>query len=323
MYCGMNITQLTVFCEVMDNGSISQTAKKLGRTQPAISLNIKSLEASLGMALFERRGRRLIPVPEAHYLMVEATEILGRLATVSGTMKELKSAEAGSLTVAAMPGPSAFIFPRFISENVGNNAGFKTTIASRSSPQIRELASTQSIDFGFADFDEPVGRLPQYTAEIISANCYCALHRDHPLASQDSVKITDLEGEPIGTLQGDHPLPRKLAHAFQNEGITFTSKIAAQFFFPLIPFISAGHCCAVIDPLTVVTERELNIAKGQITFLPFDAPIRYEYATLTPSLRPPSQLAIQVKNNWTRTLFTMLDEMGAAPEMSTSSAVRA
>lgn len=310
----MNIAQLTVFREVMESGSISQTAKKLGRTQPAISLTIKNLEKSFGMSLFERRGRRLVPVPEAQYLMAEASEILDRLATVSGTMKELKSAQAGSLNIAAMPGPSAFIFPRFISENVSPGSDFQTIIASRSSPQIRELASTQSIDFGFADFDEAVGRRPQYATEVISANCYCALHRDHPLADKTAITVADLNGEAIGTLHGDHPLPRKLSHAFQNQGAAFVSKIAAQFFLPLIPFISAGHCSAIIDPLTVVTEREMDIAKGQIVFLPFDAPVRYEYATLTPLLRPPSQLAMRVRENWMRTLFDMLEEIGAAPE---------
>ncbi len=311
----MNLTQLTVFREVMDSGSISQTAKKLGRTQPAISLTIKNLEKTLGLALFERRGRRLIPVPEAHYLMTEAEEILDRLAKVSGTMRELKSAESGSLNVASMPGPSAFIFPRFISENLGPGTAFQTTISSRSSPQIWELARTQSIDFGFADFDGPEGSNPQYSAQVISADCYCALHRDHRLAARSAVTISDLDGESIGTLMGDHPFTRTLAQAFQDEGASFVSKTAAQFFLPLIPFISAGHCCAIIDPLTVVTEREMNIAKGQIRFVPFEAPVRYTYAMLTPALRPPSQLAIQVRDNWMRTLFAMMEEIGATPEL--------
>lgn len=312
----MNFTQLIVFREVMENGSISQTAKKLGRTQPAISLSIKNLEDSVGMSLFERRGRRLIPVPEAQYLMTEASEILNRLATVSSTMKELQSAETGTLNVAAMPGPSAFIFPRFISESVNSNAGFQTTLSSRSSPQIRELVSTQSIDFGFADFDKPEIRKSNYTAEIINTNCYCALHRDHPLASLATVTVADLNGVSIGTLHKEHRFPRKLAHAFKNEGIKFNSKISAQFFLPLIPFISAGHCCAIVDPLTVITEHEINLSKGNVIFRPFETKIQYEYATLTPSLRPLSQLALEVRKTWTRTLFKMLDELGANPHLN-------
>jgi DNA-binding transcriptional LysR family regulator len=307
----MNFTQLTVFREVMESGSISQTAKKLGRTQPAISLAIKNLERSLGLSLFERRGRRLVPVPEAQYLLAEATMVLDRLSTVSGTMKGLRSAETGSLNVAAMPGPSAYVFPRFISKNIGSDANFQTTISSRSSPQIRELASTQSIDFGFADFDEPEGKLPQYNSEIISSDCFCALHRDHVLAQNETVTIADLDGQSIGTLHGNHPFPRNLAQAFEQERASFESHIATQFFLPLIPFISLGHCCAIVDPLTVVTERELDISSSQVVFVPFDAPIRYEYATLTPLHRPLSQLATRVKDNWMESLFTMIDEIGA------------
>lgn len=310
----MNIMQLTVFREVMATGSISQAAKQLGRTQPAISLAIKNLEISLGLTLFERRGRRLVPVPEAQYLLAEAVGILDRLRTVSATMNSLQSAETGSLSVAAMPGPSAFIFPRFISENVQSNAGFQTTISSRSSSQIRELANTQSIDFGFADFDAPKGSEPRYMSEIVNVNCFCALQRDDPLAKKDKITIADLDNKPIGALHGDHPLARRLAQVFQNEGATLKSNIAGQFFLPLVPFISLGHCCSIVDPLTVVTERELNLSKGGVVFLPLDAPIRYEYATLTPAYRPASKLAARVKDNWMNTLFSMLEDVGAHPK---------
>ena len=311
----MNVMQLTVFREVMETGSISQAARQLGRTQPAISLAIKNLEKALDLTLFERRGRRLIPVQEAQYLLVEAQGILDRMNTVSKTMKSLQSAEAGSLNIAAMPGPSTFIFPKFVSENVETHADFQTTITSRSSPQIRELASTQSIDFGFADFHPPAGKEQRYSAEIVRANCFCAVPSDHHLAKKDSVAIADLDNEPIGTLHPDHPFPRRLASRFQQENATLRSNIAGQFFLPLIPFISLGHCCSVVDPLTVVTERELNISKGKVVFIPFDAPIRYEYATLTPAYRPSSKHATQVKEAWMNSLIEMLEDIDANPSV--------
>ena len=59
----MNLNQLTVFHEVMTTGSISQAARNLGRTQPAISLALKALEDTLGFQLFQRQGRALLPVP--------------------------------------------------------------------------------------------------------------------------------------------------------------------------------------------------------------------------------------------------------------------
>ncbi|WP_238705169.1 LysR family transcriptional regulator [Parasedimentitalea marina] len=65
----------------MRSGSISQAARNLHRTQPAISASLKTLETDLDMPLFLREGRRLVPVPEAHYLLSEAKEVLDRIST--------------------------------------------------------------------------------------------------------------------------------------------------------------------------------------------------------------------------------------------------
>ena len=61
----MNFAQMSTFQAVMTSASLSDAAHKLGRTQPAVSAAIKALEDQLGLQLFERRGRKLIPVPEA------------------------------------------------------------------------------------------------------------------------------------------------------------------------------------------------------------------------------------------------------------------
>lgn len=314
MYWGMNFTQLNVFREVMNSGSISQTARKLGRTQPAISAAIKKLEESVGLALFERRGRQLVPVPEARYLLAEVAEVLDRLSHVAGTMKSLQNASSGSLNVAAMPGASAFLFPRFIARNMDASKDVRITFASRSSPQIRELASTQSIDFGFADFDQSIGKVPQYSPEIISADCFCAVNKHHPLAKKATIAISDLDDEPLGTLHRDHPLSRNLMAEFAKSDAVYSSIIDSQFFLPLMPFIAVGHCVAIVDPLTVMTVRELTTDGEQVVFVPLETRVRYEYATLIPLHRPLSQLAQRIKSDWMTELMQILAALDAHPE---------
>ena len=83
----MNFKQLNAFREVMLTGSVSEAARNLYRTQPAISSLIAGLEDDIGFKLFERRGGRLHPVPEAHYLFEEAGEIIGRLDVAEQTIK--------------------------------------------------------------------------------------------------------------------------------------------------------------------------------------------------------------------------------------------
>ncbi|WP_298850335.1 LysR family transcriptional regulator [uncultured Ruegeria sp.] len=309
----MNLTQLTVFREVMETGSISQTAKNLNRTQPAISLAIKNLERSLGLTLFERKGRRLIPVPEARYLLAETTGVLDRLSIISSTMHGLLKGSSGNLNIAAMPGPSIFAFPNFISRSVGGNPDIRVTLSTRSSPQIMELAGTQNIDFGFADFEHPVGKTPQFSAEIISGDCFCAMDRDNPLAREKALTISDLDGVPMGGLYDTHPFQKKVQRAFQMVSATYTPNVTCQYFLPLIPFVGSGQCCTIVDPLTVVTERKLNMSNGRVVFLPFKGPLRYEYAILSPSHRPPSQLALKIKAGWKAEVLSMLEQINANP----------
>ncbi len=309
----MNLTQLTVFREVMETGSISQTARKLNRTQPAISLALKNLEQTLGLTLFERKGRRLVPVPEAHYLLAETTGILDRLAAISSTMEGLIKGHSGSLNIATMPGPSAFLFPRFISQSVGENPDIRITLSTRSSPQIMELAGTQNIDFGFADFEHATGKEPQYSAELIRADCFCAIDRDNPLAARDSISISDLDGVPMGGLHATHPFQHKIRSKFQEVSARYNSTVTCQYFLPLIPFVSSGQCCTIVDPLTVATEQELGLSAGKVVFLPFANPLRYEYAILEPEHRPPSQLALKIKAGWKAEVIRMLDDVGAKP----------
>src|SRR3989440_3450767 len=54
----MDTRQLAAFCAVVERRSFSQAAERLGVTQPAVSLQIRSLEKRLGTKLLDRSGRR-------------------------------------------------------------------------------------------------------------------------------------------------------------------------------------------------------------------------------------------------------------------------
>ena len=219
MILDMNLSQLSAFHAVMTSDTLTEAAGRLGRTQPAISAAIRSLEEQLDMRLFERRGRKLVPVPEAQYLLNEASAILGQLNQLRETMRGLGDGQIGSLNVAAMPGPVSMLFPRFVANHIDGLTGIKTSMLARSSTQIAELARAQSIDFGFADApDDPDGG-GLYKSDVISGCCFAALPRKHPLAQEETVPFAALKGEPLGSLQSNHVHTRDIKQAFEAVGV--------------------------------------------------------------------------------------------------------
>ena len=72
----MDTRQLAAFVAVVDKKSFSQAAERLGVTQPAISLQIRSLEDRLGRRLLDRSGRRVEPTEAGLVLYKRAQRML-------------------------------------------------------------------------------------------------------------------------------------------------------------------------------------------------------------------------------------------------------
>ena len=96
----ISIRQLQAFREVMRSGSVSEAARILGRTQPAVSALIANLEAELQLSLFRRQKGRMEPTPEAQFFAGETEEILDRLTLSTRTMSEIGALTKGRLNIA-------------------------------------------------------------------------------------------------------------------------------------------------------------------------------------------------------------------------------
>src|SRR5439155_1564402 len=72
----MDTRQLAAFCAVVERKSFSHAAEQLGVTQPAVSLQIRSLEKRLGQQLVDRSGRRVEPTEAGRRLYRNAQRML-------------------------------------------------------------------------------------------------------------------------------------------------------------------------------------------------------------------------------------------------------
>lgn len=272
--------------------SVSEAARNLHRTQPAISSLISGLEDELGCALFVRRGGRLHPVPEAHYLSEEAGSILSKLDTAELNFRSLRDLESGVLRVVAMPGPSVIWLPELISRFVAGRERVDVQMVTRSSPQVHQLMSTQHYDVGLADSGANGGSDSNLTeSQKFPWKCLCALPKNHRLASQRRISIDDLSGEPLATLHPDHVTHRQLEDEFRLSGCKFNKRFETQYFIPLFTFVENGQACSVVDPLSANSYQRYRPESGGIVFRPFTAKINTMVSLITPTQRPLSNLA--------------------------------
>lgn len=120
----MNITfrQLRVFAEVAQQGSMARAAASLHLTPPAVSMQIKEVEAQVGLSLFDRHGRQVSLSTAGEYFLVHAKRLLANLKEADNAMARFKRLEHGLLTIGIVSTAKYFVpqlLARFHEEHPG------------------------------------------------------------------------------------------------------------------------------------------------------------------------------------------------------------
>ena len=96
---GLNPDQLRTFVDVVDLGSFTAAARRLNLSQPAVSLQIRELEARCGVQLLDRVGKKPFPTPAGRQLLVHAQRILNENEDALAAMKRIRDATGKQVRV--------------------------------------------------------------------------------------------------------------------------------------------------------------------------------------------------------------------------------
>jgi DNA-binding transcriptional LysR family regulator len=158
----MNLRQMQYFVAIAEDGSISRSAQRLLVAQPSLSQQIKSLEAELGGALFERipKGVRLTAAGKA--FLPEARAAITHVANATRNARSVLGLHGGELEVATVTSVAFGILPSAF--RIWHEHYPATTIALREYTDRNALA--EAVRMGVADI--AVGpQPPQWRGPII------------------------------------------------------------------------------------------------------------------------------------------------------------
>ncbi|MBF9060929.1 LysR family transcriptional regulator [Rhodobacterales bacterium HKCCSP123] len=243
----LSFRQMMTFREVMRSGSITEAARALGRTQPAVSTMIQTLEDQLGLRLFLRSRGKLIPTPEAHFFLEECEEILARVERTERAMDRVSALQSGKLKIASHPAASSVFLPRLLTRFLEGKDDLEVSFIMRSSDVIEDLIASQQFDVGFSETPAPRASIRQVDYDL---ECVCVLPPDDPLAVREGLTPADLDGRPMAVLFDQHRTAIQTEAAFRAAGARFNKRLELRTFLPGLQFVAAGVCVMVSDMIT-------------------------------------------------------------------------
>lgn len=145
----MDTRQLAAFCAVVERRSFSQAAERLGVTQPAVSQQVRALEARLGTQLLDRSGRRIEPTEAGWQLYRGAQRMLALEEQIVSDVAATTEGElTGDLVLGASTGPAAIAVPLLLAEFQHENPGTRVFLTVSDTHTIVERVAARELELG-------------------------------------------------------------------------------------------------------------------------------------------------------------------------------
>lgn len=154
----MNSRQLQYAIALSEIRNFSHVAEKLNITQPALSKQILSLEAELGVKLFDRTTTPLTVTAAGEHFIREAQTLLYKEDQLLRSMEQFKSGEAGQLLIGVTPFRSSYLIPEVIREFRKQYPHIQVKLHEAGSDLLRKEAAEGKFDFAVVNLpvDESV-----------------------------------------------------------------------------------------------------------------------------------------------------------------------
>lgn len=279
----MDIRQLQVILHVCETKSVTETARRLYVSQPAISKTIKQVEELTGLVLFENIQGRLIPSVQAQSLLPVIKQLLKSHEDVKKHILNLQTGKAGVIRIAVSPSLMPTIVASTISKFQARRPEVEVKLVMTSTRDIFNRVGNHEVDFGICQTytgDSAVKVLPLTTGIVL-----CALPRNHPLIGKKKITPSDLEGEKIITFPDTEPTAGMILDAFTANGVTLSRSIEVNQSFGACSLVNHGLGVALVDSFIHVKDHF-----PALTVKPFSPEIKLELQFLTSSVLSPSQL---------------------------------
>jgi DNA-binding transcriptional LysR family regulator len=255
-----DVQRLRAFALVLDLGSISAAASVLGYTQSAVSQQLAALEREVGMPLVERSQRPLRSTRAGALLRPHVDRVLAALGGAEAAVEDLRGGTP-RLRLAAFPSALASFVPAAVRDLRRAHSELVVEVLQAEPHEAVERLRGGEADLAVID-QMPGVAIPEtgglQRRRLLVDHLHVVLPDGHRLARRDSVKLGDLEGEPLILPRRDTPVTRfrsVIEHLCAQGG--FEPRVAYELDdLPAIhAFIAAGIAIAPVHGLILATLR--------------------------------------------------------------------
>lgn len=214
----MNLSQLYYFRKLAELQHYTQAAQELYITQPSLSGAIASLEAELGISLFEKRGRNVYLTKygkEFYQYVCKSLQYLERGIEIA---HEYAGALSGTIDIGSISTIQGDYLPVVISSFIAEKGrNVKFSIHQEQTNAIVQSVSEGKWDVGFCSFMEDAPDL--FFVPVLEQPLVVVVNKDHPLATEPQLSFSQLKDYELISYHHEQPIGKKVSELLRQHGL--------------------------------------------------------------------------------------------------------
>ncbi len=208
----MTLTQMRYFFEVCRWQNITKAANYLHVSQPTVSIAMSELEKELGLNLFRKDGKKIVPTNDAKTLLLKITPILASIDELEEDIKNM-TINKNVIRLILPLQIGSLLLPRLYKNFAVEHPEIKLDIIESGGFDAMRMIEEDLANISINNYYDSYSTNLKYVKLMESEACFCT-YRDHPLAGKQSITLEEIAEEPLALLNGGYFINRLVQSFF-------------------------------------------------------------------------------------------------------------
>lgn len=251
----MNLRDLEYVAAIADTGTMARAAELCHVSQSTLSIQLKKLEAYLGVTIFERKGRRLVLTQAGLAIVDIARGIVQESRRLRDTAKTFRDPFAVTFRLGAFPTLAPYYLPKIMPAIGKAFPRLTPRLIEEKSPVLTQKLLKGEIDAALLSL--PVGEAGLQEVALFDDPFLFACSAKHPLAKRKSVTMDDLADENMMLLDDGHCLRNQALEFCSMADVRENGEFRATSLETLRQMVAAGAGVTLIPRIAALPARNL------------------------------------------------------------------
>jgi LysR family transcriptional regulator, nitrogen assimilation regulatory protein len=263
----MDFGQLKTILQVAETGSLLRASERLRVAQPALSRQVRLLEQELGLPLFVRHGRGMIPTPFGQKVIERARMILGEAAAIRNDAEAYQTAPNEEVVLGLPPNVAEFLTIPVLRRFTAENPHVRVRLVSAYSGHLQEWLSRGEVDLAL--IYEQAGLPSILLRPLVMETLLLVAHAARGLSLEVPVPFRSLRNELLVLPSAKHRLRQIVSEAAEAANITLSVVHEADDLLTVRDVVAAGMATSVLSLPAV----HAQVTRGILSAAPLVDPV--------------------------------------------------